>query len=281
VRGYFDPNDATDTGGLPLSELGNTYTDVCTGGFWNLEPETPPAVSAQYDIELTPVGIVCPGDMTIAKRPNSAAAWSFAGSTYVNPDRRNGYTDFSDYAYISDIDLLPLELIAFRAEKAENDVKLFWQTVRERNFSNFDLERSEDGSRFEKIAEISGGAREGKYSFTDKNLLPGEYFYRLKMNEHDGTFRYSQTLRVLMDNTGVFLLAPNPLNTDVVRVYLPQSNRHVFEILTPEGKLVYEYVQTTASDTENLDLKGLPNGLYLFRVKSANDSKTLKLLIGR
>ena len=53
------------------------------------------------------------------------------------------------------------------------------------------------------------------YSFTDKDVSPGKYQYKLKQIDYDGTFEYSQIVEVEIPFVNEFSLSqnyPNPFN---------------------------------------------------------------------
>ena len=123
---------------------------------------------------------------------------------------------------------VPVELVSFSFEVLENSVTLVWQTASETNNFGFDIERGGDGNDFSKI-----GFAEGKgtttipqnYDFTDTDLAPSIYYYRLKQIDFDGAFEYSDVLQIEILAPENFTLAqnyPNPFNpTTVIHYELP------------------------------------------------------------
>ncbi len=96
---------------------------------------------------------------------------------------------------------VPVELISFTADIINNTVKLQWKTATETNNYGFEIERNKliDKSyqtEWERIGFVEGNGtttEEENYSFTDENLDPGRYKYRLKQIDLDGSFEYSNT----------------------------------------------------------------------------------------
>ena len=79
--------------------------------------------------------------------------------------------------------LIPVELSSFTAFAKNGNIELKWSTATELNNSGFELQRSFNDEGFEKIVFIPGFGTTTEpraYSFSDVNLLPGNYSYRLK-----------------------------------------------------------------------------------------------------
>ena len=121
--------------------------------------------------------------------------------------------------------LIPVELISFIADLSENDVTLSWQTATETNNKGFAIEQICDNSKFEfrnsnfgQIGFVQGNGTTTEfhsYTFSDKNVEPGFYQYRLKQIDFDGSFTYSDIVEVEVEAPIVFTLEqnyPNPFN---------------------------------------------------------------------
>ncbi len=81
---------------------------------------------------------------------------------------------------------LPITLLSFKAAVAGNYARLQWQTANEINNKGFECYRSSDDKQFVKIGEIAASAL-GNYSFTDKEPLKGNNYYKLLQIDNDGT----------------------------------------------------------------------------------------------
>jgi hypothetical protein len=98
---------------------------------------------------------------------------------------------------------LPVKLISFTAERyQESQSQLNWSTASEINNDHFDIERSPDGTQWEKIGEVKGNGNSNAtidYSFIDDNPLSGANYYRLKQVDADGKFEYSEIASLTLD----------------------------------------------------------------------------------
>ena len=120
--------------------------------------------------------------------------------------------------------VLPVELLHFTARAAERQVDLRWATATESQSSHFDIERSTDGLYFEAIgrqATAGNTTTERRYAYTDRNLPPGTYYYRLRHVDLDGSAQYGPVRRVTVAGETVLELRPNPSHNGQVFAHLP------------------------------------------------------------
>jgi Secretion system C-terminal sorting domain len=166
--------------------------------------------------------------------------------------------------------VVPLDLLDFtgNADKAVN--KLNWKTANEVNTSHFSIEKSVgNGGKFVSIGEVKtnnvASSTPQYYSFTDTQPNSLDY-YRLKMVDLGGQFKYSKTIGIARKNDVKIDCYPNPAN-NIVHVQLEVKNYKTVKIdlLDMTGK-------TIASQSKNRDrgdntsfifnVENLPNGVY-------------------
>ncbi|MCK5737809.1 fibronectin type III domain-containing protein, partial [bacterium] len=101
---------------------------------------------------------------------------------------------WSDYSNIAMQATSPVELTVFSVTAEKNTVTLSWATASETNNHGFEIERQQGKSAFETAWNIIGflpghgtSTIPRHYIFTDSNLRPGSYFYRLKQIDKNGT----------------------------------------------------------------------------------------------
>ncbi len=96
---------------------------------------------------------------------------------------------------------LPVELTHFKAQKAQNQVRLNWATASETNNSHFMVQRK-NGHQWENLGKVEGHGtttEPREYKFRDQNPKKGTNYYRLKQVDFDGSFEYSNIKAVRLD----------------------------------------------------------------------------------
>ena len=166
--------------------------------------------------------------------------------------------------------VLPIVLGAFNASLKGSTVVLNWNSVQEAMSSHFDVEKSSDGKSFSSVGTVKAAGFSNtplNYSFTDKSFA-GTGFYRLKLVDLDGKFKYS---KVVYANGGsgastTLSVFPNPFRSDVQLKGINASdvNKNNIRVFNVAGAEVGYKV--TGSNSISIDA-GLPQGVYILSVK--------------
>ncbi|MFO7526771.1 MAG: T9SS type A sorting domain-containing protein [Ignavibacteriaceae bacterium] len=187
-------------------------------------------------------------------------------------------------------DIIPVELVSFNAIADVNNVILNWTTATEVNNQGFQIERNISGSE----EWVTIGYIEGKgtttetqyYTFTDKSLSLGQYSYRLKQVDFDGTFAYSQQVEVEVSIPLEYALEqnyPNPFNPSTIISYsIPEAgfvNLKLYDVLGNEIKSLVNAQQEAGQYEFVFDASGLASGVYYYKIQSGEFTSTKKLML--
>lgn len=162
---------------------------------------------------------------------------------------------------------LPLTLISFTAKKYEKDkVKLGWLTAHEVNTSHFLVERSADGALFEAIGSVPANGPAGNYSFVNTITAAAPvYYYRLKMTDKDGKYRYSNIVRINNELTYAELfLFPNPAKGFITII----SNKGQEALVTNYSGQALKKIKLQAGN-QTLNISGWDSGVYIIKTETA------------
>jgi hypothetical protein len=187
-------------------------------------------------------------------------------------------------------DPLPVELSLFTATLNGNNVELRWRTETEVNNYGFDIERSRKDDQWEPIAFVEGFGNSNSprdYSFVDSQLSEsGEYKYRLKQLDNDGTFDYSQVISVYVGIPDHYSLSqnyPNPFNPATrIDFTLPEKQKVVLRIYNMLGELVREIINKE-KDAGHYSIQfnsvGLASGVYIYRLETSAYVASRKMIL--
>jgi hypothetical protein len=270
-------------------------------------------VAGNYDISLHNTGFTNNTGLgwTVAKSDtlsnvSLSSSWRLLGScvisstpantqrTNINPTPGNDSTSFNHFYTTVQTNTapLPVELLFFTAEPYGEKVLCKWETASETNNDYFDVEKSSNGTEFEKIGRVRGfgqgtSSESRKYSFIDPDLCLDIRYYRLKQVDIDGETSYSNDVAVncreIKDKIVVY---PNPANNIVTCSFYENKSGIVrLQWIDLIGKTVKEELISVIKgyNTIQTDVSTIARGIYYMRIKeidkdSFENNKQIKFL---
>jgi hypothetical protein len=208
------------------------------------------------------------------------------GATYYfRVDAANyliGYT----FPSLTTAAVLPVSLANFAVEQDKSSVLITWKTATEQNNSHFDIERSNDGFSFSKIATVQGSGTSSiahTYTTYDNSPYNGVNYYRIKQYDVDGRFTISSIRSINMVIQAIGKVYPNPSHGDINFTLQNNSGGPITATLTDlSGKVVHqEIIQANAATSSyKLNLKTkLASGVYVLQLKVGSASESIKVSI--
>jgi len=209
----------------------------------------------------------------------------------------SGFAVTIDSSEISvyNLSFIPVELTSFTAAVDDGIVVLNWSTATETNNYGFQVERSKDKVRFDQITFISGFGTTTEiktYSYTDKTVSNGKYYYRLKQVDYDGSYTYSQIVEVDFGFPAKFALEqnyPNPFNSQtVIKFDLFETTNLKLNIYDINGKLIKSLIDNENWDAGryNVNWNGtneqkqpVSSGVYFYRLEAGNFNITKSMIL--
>jgi Fungalysin metallopeptidase (M36)/Secretion system C-terminal sorting domain len=171
--------------------------------------------------------------------------------------------------------VLPLNLVSFGGYLQQRDAILQWKTSSEVNTQYFYVERSFDGSNFNKAGELAATANAAGsgYGFTDAGLIQnpaykGVVYYRLKMLDRDGAFTFSKVVRLSSVAKGLLTVSPNPVKDQLAISGFTDNRLYNVSVTDMSGKIL----QTGRVSFLNnrVDVSSLSSGMYIISLQGNN-----------
>lgn len=164
---------------------------------------------------------------------------------------------------------LRISISSFTATKLASSVLLNWKTSSESNSKNFDVQRSTDGVNWETIGTVDAAGNssvELSYSFIDEHPVKGTNYYRLKLNDLDSRFNFSETRVVVFGGTGIggIKVLPNPVMTRVYVTTTSSVNLQSVYVYSADGKLMQRNDQFVAGSS--VDMSQMAPGTYMLKI---------------
>ena len=156
---------------------------------------------------------------------------------------------------------LPVEYTRpLSAQTVQSGIQLRWSTGIEHNAAQFEVQRSADGSVFEKITAVPVKGNNSEYQLVDQHPNEGANYYRLKQIDLDGRFKLSNVAMAKWEAGAVIGVFPNPTSGHFnIRNSTGSWEKAV--LINATGQTV-----RTFRTGEETTLQGLENGVYRLEV---------------
>jgi hypothetical protein len=180
---------------------------------------------------------------------------------------------------------LPAKLIDFSGINRGNYNQLQWVVTEELNLAKYELERSVDGTTYQKVATktAANSMTMITYSHNDPvNASASEYYYRLKIVDTDGSFTYSSVVFIRAASKTKISILNNPFRDMIVLQYNTSRDQKISVALYNSGGALIrrqDYNATAGSGAYTMYGYGdLPAGLYYLKAESGDFLQTFKLV---
>lgn len=188
-----------------------------------------------------------------------------------------------------DTSVVPVELVNFSAEYSNNKINLHWVTATENNNYGFEVLRSDDIDNWVNIGFVSGhgtATEKSEYSFTDDKISGSKIYYKLKQIDFNGSFNYSEIIKVEGPVTNFSLSQnyPNPANPITnISFTIPQNSFVKINLYSINGELVKKIINEEKEPgifSIVINLSNLSSGVYFYRmITNSGFHSTKKLII--
>lgn len=160
--------------------------------------------------------------------------------------------------------VLPLFLNTFNSSLINKQASLIWNTTNENNVDGFTIERSEDGNTYTKIGFVAAkNTASNSYTYNDVLQIKNATYYRLKITDKDGSFKYSSVI-VMNAKSGIKLdIYPNPASNTLVVTHPKASVNSLVKIINIDGKNIFAQNMQNGATQSTIDVSNLIKGNYL------------------
>ena len=247
----------------------------------------------EFDALAAASGISGIGQLKVLKNNDPCSAAMAGATSMLTPTNTlladlqqgaDGYvlqvdvSGFSSFYFAASNATLPLNLITFTgALQNKTTAALNWKTTNEINTSYYMVERSVDGQYFNFLGRVDAAgisSTENNYSYNDAelaNLQSANIFYRLKMFDIGGTYRYSKIIKLTLPGLqNEITVSPNPVNSDVhANVTAIESCNADWQIIDMTGRVLLQNSTMLKKGNNNLDINisQLPSASYYLNIK--------------
>jgi parallel beta-helix repeat protein len=177
--------------------------------------------------------------------------------------------------------ILPLKFVDVTAARKLKNVEVYWATTDEATVGKYQIERSNDGSNFVTVGEVTGkkSAGSANYIWTDQYPLQTLSYYRVKAIDDNGSNIYSSVVKVNYDSDqiGVMRIYPNVSANNNITLEVTDLPKGVYSLLVTNGNgqvLLNKNASHAGGFYKNkIQLPNLSSGLYFLELKGSSTSQ--------
>jgi hypothetical protein len=181
---------------------------------------------------------------------------------------------------------LPVELVDFNARPDGPRIALKWRTASEERVGRFEVERSiGSNQKFEQMDYLPAENKPAgaDYAlFDEKAPFNTPLYYRLKIVDNDGSFRYSPVREAMLKGAGFYAaLIPNPAR-ELVKINVRTNDVQTFNLVATNslGQVVLrqQYSLEKGEQVLPIDLSAWPVGPYQFVISCNGEQQVLRMM---
>jgi hypothetical protein len=179
------------------------------------------------------------------------------------------------------LSFLPGTFVNWNITISGSSVELKWATTVENNSSSFVIEKSYDSKNFDSCGRLTAAHNSNtriNYLTHDRigENINGLVYYRLRMVDMDGKFRYSAVRMIRRNGNDAVMLEvfPNPVVNDLKITVSNQwqSDKLVYEVYNSNGQLIKSRMNEKAGQIEVINVRDLDAGLYIVKVTNGSEA---------
>ncbi|MCC6287347.1 MAG: T9SS type A sorting domain-containing protein [Chitinophagaceae bacterium] len=186
--------------------------------------------------------------------------------------------------------VLPADLLTFYATLLnDHKASVSWKTSFEHAIQTYIVERSIDGILFNAIGNVVpfnlNSSAEQAYTYIDKTIPSntGKVFYRLNIQDIDGTKKYSSVVTLQLNKKWAARIYPNPVQHAALTVFIDalSPDNTVLQVVDISGRIVLSKQQRLNKGANKilLPVQPLTNGRYLLRINGMEENAVLNFII--
>lgn len=143
---------------------------------------------------------------------------------------------------------LPVTIASIAAYQKNKGIQVDWIAQSENNVAHYEIERSENGQQFNKTSIVPAkGNNAGMQSYNWYDAVPkeGNNFYRLKVIDKEGTFKYTSIVRVNLGSKADGLsIYSNPITNNTLGLQFSDMKKgnYTLSLYNNSGQKVFTNV---------------------------------------
>lgn len=178
--------------------------------------------------------------------------------------------------------VLSANFLQVNGQLVENKATLSWSSSDEEDIKIYEIERSYDGETFHQVSAVyPKNLKNAFYKFTDPDDVYGRYYYRIKMIDNNGLYKYSKIVLVSTEMSFEVQNLTNPVKNNIkCDLVVPEDGRVNFNLYNDLGVPVKKIQRQVSKGFNSIQIDKLnfPYGIYILTIEYNNEVIRKKLI---
>jgi len=177
---------------------------------------------------------------------------------------------------------LPIRLTNFNAVRRADHVEVSWKTASEQDVDGFQVEYGQDGLNYTtaSIVPPTNNANGSAYSIKHFSSLTGTVYYRLRINDKDGSYSYSPVITVGSRSNNIGAAIPSAVRNNRLLITFYESYQQL-RLITPQGQTLFSRSVEGMSGVNEIQLPDVPAGVYVVHLNGNGRQLSGRIVITR
>lgn len=186
----------------------------------------------------------------------------------------------------------PVRFTRFTASRnTDKTISATFNTENENNINTYTIERSNDGTTYEALAEQMPTANNfgnPYYNYRDVHATLNAQWYRVKANGISGTPIYSMAVKIDMVNEksiDVITVYPNPVINGIINIGFTEQlyGAYTIQVINGTGQIIHTEKINIQSDNlqKKMTVAGMKSGIYRLLMTDVNGKKLVKTILAK
>lgn len=180
------------------------------------------------------------------------------------------------------LSVLPVVFNGFFVTRNNNNILLSWSTAQESNSSNYEIQRSFDGSNWSTLVIMMGAGNSTtvqQYNYTDKNMTAAVAYYRIKQVDIDGRYEFSTVKSIRSNEAAASTRIYASGNTVNIEFNKEVKDPITVRIVNMNGQVVAQHTCQQAAYRLTMNLNNGVKGAYVVQLSDNEGWNEVKKII--
>jgi glucose/arabinose dehydrogenase len=176
--------------------------------------------------------------------------------------------------------VLPISLLSFSGKKQNGFNELKWNVAASQNISRFIIEYSNNNTGWSSAGELVALNQTGNQSYTFRHYTTetGKIFYRLRIEENNGSITYSPVISINGKETGSIRIFPTIITSNELQV-VSEKELIGIKIMDSNGHLIMIKQLNKLQGYFIISLPSLSRGIYFVQLQTNSGNELVKIIV--